>query len=243
METQCSCFFKMWNGKEKCFLIRWVLWQFAPISWIIMNVANEQQLILRTIFLNEHKWRQMVTIEISSWLTDLMTVYSDVTSHWRSLKNSCSFIELWFREVVLIQLQRVLFQVGGQVSRDLKKLLLVLMMTLPGSPAVRYDEDLDQTQVKSCLRHYSSLTVCLKCHVAKWNLSSTQNVSMKVSSSQGEAMEPDTSTVSNGCPTNNMNEYYLNVNLQKKEYMSLVCLTLVCLSHHPSLRMGRRQSV
>ncbi|KAM8768126.1 amino acid transporter heavy chain SLC3A2 [Acanthopagrus schlegelii] len=56
--------------------------------------------------------------------------------------------------------------VGGQVSRDLKKLLLVLMMTLPGSPAVRYDEDLDQTQ----------------------------NVSMKVGWSHGEATEPDTST-------------------------------------------------
>ncbi|XP_069004491.1 amino acid transporter heavy chain SLC3A2 [Embiotoca jacksoni] len=36
--------------------------------------------------------------------------------------------------------------VGGKVSRDLKKLLLVLIMTLPGSPAVRYDEELDQTQ-------------------------------------------------------------------------------------------------
>ncbi|KAM6987771.1 amino acid transporter heavy chain SLC3A2 isoform 2-T2 [Tautogolabrus adspersus] len=36
--------------------------------------------------------------------------------------------------------------VGGKASPDLKKLLLVLMMTLPGSPAVQYDEDLDQRQ-------------------------------------------------------------------------------------------------
>nr|XP_020506731.1 4F2 cell-surface antigen heavy chain-like [Labrus bergylta] len=36
--------------------------------------------------------------------------------------------------------------IGGKASPDLKKLLLVLMMTLPGSPAVQYDEDLDQRQ-------------------------------------------------------------------------------------------------
>ncbi|XP_034556399.1 4F2 cell-surface antigen heavy chain [Notolabrus celidotus] len=36
--------------------------------------------------------------------------------------------------------------VGGKASPDLKKLLRVLMMTLPGSPAVEYDEDLDQRQ-------------------------------------------------------------------------------------------------
>ncbi|XP_049917970.1 4F2 cell-surface antigen heavy chain isoform X1 [Epinephelus moara] len=36
--------------------------------------------------------------------------------------------------------------VGGNPSRDLKNLLLVLTMTLPGSPAVQYDEDIDQTQ-------------------------------------------------------------------------------------------------
>nr|XP_046245133.1 4F2 cell-surface antigen heavy chain [Scatophagus argus]XP_046245134.1 4F2 cell-surface antigen heavy chain [Scatophagus argus]XP_046245136.1 4F2 cell-surface antigen heavy chain [Scatophagus argus] len=36
--------------------------------------------------------------------------------------------------------------VGGKASDDLKKLLLVLMMTLPGSPAVKYDEDINQTQ-------------------------------------------------------------------------------------------------
>lgn len=38
-------------------------------------------------------------------------------------------------------------QAGGKVPKDLKKLLLVLMMTLPGSPAVQYNEDIDQTQV------------------------------------------------------------------------------------------------
>ncbi|XP_047450334.1 4F2 cell-surface antigen heavy chain isoform X3 [Mugil cephalus] len=36
--------------------------------------------------------------------------------------------------------------VGGKASRDLKSLLLVLMMTLPGTPTVQYDEDIDQTQ-------------------------------------------------------------------------------------------------
>ncbi|XP_040902165.1 4F2 cell-surface antigen heavy chain isoform X2 [Toxotes jaculatrix] len=36
--------------------------------------------------------------------------------------------------------------VGGKASHDLKKLLLVLTMTLPGSPAVQYDEEIDQTQ-------------------------------------------------------------------------------------------------
>lgn len=36
--------------------------------------------------------------------------------------------------------------VGGKASQNLKKLLLVLMMTLPGSPTVQYDKDLDQTQ-------------------------------------------------------------------------------------------------
>uniref|UniRef100_A0A3P8SUK7 Si:dkey-202g17.3 n=1 Tax=Amphiprion percula TaxID=161767 RepID=A0A3P8SUK7_AMPPE len=36
--------------------------------------------------------------------------------------------------------------VGGKTSHDLKKLLMVLMMTLPGSPAVQYDEQIDQTQ-------------------------------------------------------------------------------------------------
>ncbi|XP_053176640.1 4F2 cell-surface antigen heavy chain [Scomber japonicus] len=38
--------------------------------------------------------------------------------------------------------------VGGKASYDLKRLLLVLIMTLPGSPAVQYDEDLNQTQDK-----------------------------------------------------------------------------------------------
>ncbi|TMS07695.1 4F2 cell-surface antigen heavy chain [Larimichthys crocea] len=36
--------------------------------------------------------------------------------------------------------------VGGKASQNLKKLLLVLMMTLPGSPTVQYDKDIDQTQ-------------------------------------------------------------------------------------------------
>ncbi|XP_018557584.1 4F2 cell-surface antigen heavy chain [Lates calcarifer] len=36
--------------------------------------------------------------------------------------------------------------VGGKASHDLKKLLLVLMMTLPGSPAVQYDEEINQMQ-------------------------------------------------------------------------------------------------
>lgn len=39
-------------------------------------------------------------------------------------------------------------QVGGKASHDLKKLLLVLMMTLPGTPAVQNDEDLDQSAVR-----------------------------------------------------------------------------------------------
>ncbi|XP_008278672.1 4F2 cell-surface antigen heavy chain [Stegastes partitus] len=38
--------------------------------------------------------------------------------------------------------------VGGKTSHDLKNLLMVLMMTLPGSPAVQYDEEIDQTQDK-----------------------------------------------------------------------------------------------
>lgn len=41
------------------------------------------------------------------------------------------------------------WQVGGQVSRELKNLLLVLIMTLPGSPTVQYDEEIRYTQVKS----------------------------------------------------------------------------------------------
>ncbi|XP_071352101.1 amino acid transporter heavy chain SLC3A2 isoform X2 [Trachinotus anak] len=52
--------------------------------------------------------------------------------------------------------------VGGKASHDLKKLLLVLMMTLPGSPAVQHDEDIGQTQ----------------------------NVSLNVGSSHGETNEP-----------------------------------------------------
>lgn len=38
-------------------------------------------------------------------------------------------------------------QAGDKVPQDMKKLLLVLMMTLPGSPAVQYYGDIDQTQV------------------------------------------------------------------------------------------------
>ncbi|XP_070762624.1 amino acid transporter heavy chain SLC3A2 [Enoplosus armatus] len=57
--------------------------------------------------------------------------------------------------------------VGGKTSRDLKKLLLVLMMTLPGSPAIQYDEEINQTQ----------------------------NVSLKAGVSHGETSEPsDTDT-------------------------------------------------
>ncbi|XP_031717061.1 4F2 cell-surface antigen heavy chain [Anarrhichthys ocellatus] len=36
--------------------------------------------------------------------------------------------------------------VGGKASLNLKKLLLVLVMTLPGTPVVRYGEDIDQAQ-------------------------------------------------------------------------------------------------
>ncbi|KAM9359471.1 amino acid transporter heavy chain SLC3A2 [Symphorus nematophorus] len=43
--------------------------------------------------------------------------------------------------------------VGGKPSHDLKKLLLVLMMTLPGSPTVQYDEDISQTQDKEKEKH------------------------------------------------------------------------------------------
>ncbi|XP_035479631.1 4F2 cell-surface antigen heavy chain isoform X2 [Scophthalmus maximus] len=39
--------------------------------------------------------------------------------------------------------------VGGKASHDLKKLLLVLTMTLPGSPTVQYDEEINQTQSAS----------------------------------------------------------------------------------------------
>lgn len=38
-------------------------------------------------------------------------------------------------------------QAGDKVPQELEKLLLVLMMTLPGSPAVQYNGDIDQTQV------------------------------------------------------------------------------------------------
>ncbi|XP_041850941.1 4F2 cell-surface antigen heavy chain [Melanotaenia boesemani] len=38
--------------------------------------------------------------------------------------------------------------VGGQTSHELKRLLLVLMMTLPGSPAIQYNEEIDQTQTE-----------------------------------------------------------------------------------------------
>ncbi|XP_045928714.1 4F2 cell-surface antigen heavy chain isoform X1 [Micropterus dolomieu] len=51
--------------------------------------------------------------------------------------------------------------VEGKASHDLKKLLLVLMMTLPGSPAIQYDE-----------------------------ISQTQNVSLKAGASHGEMTEP-----------------------------------------------------
>ncbi|XP_042342988.1 4F2 cell-surface antigen heavy chain [Plectropomus leopardus] len=44
--------------------------------------------------------------------------------------------------------------VGGKASPDLKNLLLVLTMTLPGSPAVQYDEDIDQiVSVKDSSSH------------------------------------------------------------------------------------------
>ncbi|XP_026232475.1 4F2 cell-surface antigen heavy chain [Anabas testudineus] len=39
--------------------------------------------------------------------------------------------------------------IGGKASHDLKKLLLVLMMTMPGSPAVQYDDAIGQTQNES----------------------------------------------------------------------------------------------
>ncbi|XP_075999119.1 amino acid transporter heavy chain SLC3A2 [Genypterus blacodes] len=38
--------------------------------------------------------------------------------------------------------------VGGKTSHDLKKLLLVLMMTLPGSPAIQYGEGIGEVQGK-----------------------------------------------------------------------------------------------
>lgn len=38
-------------------------------------------------------------------------------------------------------------QAGGKAPQEFEKLLLVLMMTLPGSPAVQYNGDVDQTQV------------------------------------------------------------------------------------------------
>lgn len=39
-------------------------------------------------------------------------------------------------------------QVGGKASDKLKKLLVVLLMTLPGSPAVEQDSDIDGTEVR-----------------------------------------------------------------------------------------------
>ncbi|XP_071750324.2 amino acid transporter heavy chain SLC3A2 [Centroberyx gerrardi] len=43
--------------------------------------------------------------------------------------------------------------VGGKVSYDLRKLLLVLMMTLPGTPTVQYGEEISRTQDKEKLKH------------------------------------------------------------------------------------------
>ncbi|XP_029302460.1 4F2 cell-surface antigen heavy chain isoform X2 [Cottoperca gobio] len=48
--------------------------------------------------------------------------------------------------------------VGGKAPHDLKNLLLVLMMTLPGSPVVQYDEDIDQTQNASLKVNTNKLT-------------------------------------------------------------------------------------
>ncbi|CAI5693664.1 4F2 cell-surface antigen heavy chain isoform X1 [Oreochromis niloticus] len=53
--------------------------------------------------------------------------------------------------------------VGGNPSQELKKLLLVLMMTLPGSPAIHYDKDMEKTKDKSkmnraALQLFSSLS-------------------------------------------------------------------------------------
>uniref|UniRef100_A0A8C6SAD0 Uncharacterized protein n=1 Tax=Neogobius melanostomus TaxID=47308 RepID=A0A8C6SAD0_9GOBI len=42
---------------------------------------------------------------------------------------------------------RVFVQVGGKASEKLKKLLLVLLMTLPGSPFVEHDSDIDRKEV------------------------------------------------------------------------------------------------
>ncbi|XP_040034773.2 amino acid transporter heavy chain SLC3A2 [Gasterosteus aculeatus] len=50
--------------------------------------------------------------------------------------------------------------VGGKASHDLKKLLLVLVMTLPGSPVVWLDEDTDQAQDEG-KKHSSSLFTTL----------------------------------------------------------------------------------
>ncbi|XP_026154452.1 4F2 cell-surface antigen heavy chain [Mastacembelus armatus] len=41
--------------------------------------------------------------------------------------------------------------IGGKASHDLKKLLLMLLMTLPGTPAIQYDEEIIQTQKSSTL--------------------------------------------------------------------------------------------
>ncbi|XP_041797356.1 4F2 cell-surface antigen heavy chain [Chelmon rostratus] len=50
--------------------------------------------------------------------------------------------------------------VVGKASHNVKKLLLVLIMTLPGSPAVQYDEDIGQTQAteSSSVALFSSLS-------------------------------------------------------------------------------------
>ncbi|XP_013766683.1 4F2 cell-surface antigen heavy chain [Pundamilia nyererei] len=53
--------------------------------------------------------------------------------------------------------------VGGNASQELKKLLLVLMMTLPGSPAIQYDKDMEKTKEKgkmnrAALQLFSSLS-------------------------------------------------------------------------------------
>ncbi|XP_029923590.1 4F2 cell-surface antigen heavy chain [Myripristis murdjan] len=76
------------------------------------------------------------------------------THHLLSTQEVASAIEMHLQTMKAADMWPS-WTVGGKPSHDLKKLLLVLMMTLPGSPAIQFGEEISHTQNMSLNKGWS----------------------------------------------------------------------------------------
>ncbi|KAM6932919.1 amino acid transporter heavy chain SLC3A2 [Xenentodon cancila] len=106
------------QGNERIIVVKQTTDVLRPLNVSSQSNATLMNMVMRSILpYSQHRLSaQEAAVAIE---TQLQTVQEDVWTSWT---------------------------VEGEAIQELRKLLLVLTMTLPGSPVIQYDEKIDQTQ-------------------------------------------------------------------------------------------------